>query len=96
MLGADPRDLAGVGRDEARAAGASRHRGEAGPADARAPQRRSAAVQHHGRAVAGAVEIDRLEILVLLQPDAVEHVARQDRQAGALGAERDRLADEIA
>jgi len=42
------------------------------------------AVLHHGRAIAGTVEIDRFEILVLLQADAVEHVARQDRQAGAL------------
>ena len=86
----------GVGRDEAGAARALRHRGKARPADAGAPQRRGAAVLHHRRAIAGAIEIDRLEILVLLQPDAVEHIARQDRQAGALGAERDRLADEIA
>ena len=95
MLGADARDLAGVGRDEPCAAGRLRHRGKTRPADARAPQRRGAAVLHHGGAVAGAIEIDRLEVLVLLQPDAVEHVARQDRQAGALGAERNRLADQI-
>ena len=94
--GADARDLVGVRRDESRAAGAFRHRGESGPADAGAPQRGGAAVQHHRRPVAGAFEIDRLEILVLLQPEAIEHVARQDRQARAPGAERDRLAHEIA
>ena len=95
MLGADARDLAGVGRDEPGAAGRLRHRGKTRPADAGAPQRRGTAVLHHRGAIAGAVEIDRLEILVLLQPDAVEHVARQDRQTRAFGAERNRLADQI-
>src|SRR5438874_1477863 len=83
-------------RDEARATGTFRQALETGPADAGAPQRRGAAVLHHRWPVAGAVEIDRLKILVLLQPDAVQHVARQDRQAGAPGSERDRLADEVA
>ena len=86
--------IAGI-RPEPRAAGCSRHRVKARPSDAGAPQCRGAAVQHHRGAIASAVEIDRLEILILLQPDAVENVARQDRQAGSLGAERDRLADEI-
>ena len=95
MLGTDARDLAGVGRDEPRAARRQRHRSKTRPADARAPQRGGTAVLHHGRAIAGAVEIDRFEVLVLLQADTVEHVARQDRQAGALGAERNRLADQI-
>src|SRR6266542_3278684 len=95
MLGANARDLARVGCDEACAAGALRHRGKTRPADARAPQRGGTTVLHDGRAVAGAVEIDRLEVLVLLQADTVEHVARQDWQAGALGAEGDRLADQI-
>ena len=96
VLGADARDLVRIGRDEAGAAGAGRDRGKTGPADAGAPKRRDPAVQHHRRAVAGMVEIDRFEVLVLLQADAVEDIARQDRQTGALGAERDRLADEIA
>ncbi len=37
-----------------------------------------------------------MKILVLLQPETVEHVARQDRQTGALCAERNRMACEIA
>src|ERR1019366_2256005 len=53
-------------------------------------------VQHHRRAVAGAIEIDRLEILVLLQPDSVQHIARQDRKTRAPCTERDWLTDEIA
>ena len=61
VLGPDARDLVGVRRDEARAAGLCRHRREAGPADAGAPEGRDPSVQHHRRAVAGAVEIDRLE-----------------------------------
>ena len=44
-----------------------RHRPETRPADTRAPQRRDAAVLHHRRPIAGAVEIDRREILVLFQ-----------------------------
>src|SRR3981189_1736833 len=94
MLSHDARDLAGVRRDETRAARTFRHGLESGPADAGAPQCRGAAVLHHRRTIAGALEIDRLKILVLLQTYAVQHVARQDRQAGAPGAERDRLADQ--
>ena len=81
MLGPDARDFARIRRNEAGAARAFRHGLEAGPADAGAPQCRGAAVLHHRGAIAGAVEIDRLKVFILLQPDAVEHVARQDRQA---------------
>ncbi len=42
------------------------------------------------------IEIDRLKILILLQAETIEHVTRQDRQAGTPGTERDRMADEIA
>ena len=93
VFGADARGFFRRRRDEAPAF--FRHRREAGPADAAAPQRRGAAVEHHGRPVAGFVEKDRLEILVLIEPEPVEHVARQDGEPRALGAERHRLALEI-
>src|SRR6266446_8440983 len=96
MLGPDARDLVGIRRDEASAAGACRHGRKSGPADACAPECRGPRVLHHCRAVAGAVAIDGLEILVLLQSETVEHIARQDDQAGAARTERDRLAYEIA
>jgi hypothetical protein len=95
MLGADARALLRARRDEACAARARGHRGEAGPADAAAPQRRGATVQHHGGPVAGALEIDRLEILLLVEPEPVEHVARQDHQPGPARPERHRLALEV-
>ncbi len=95
VLGADARALLGARRDEARAALAARDRGEAGPADAAAPQRRRAGVQHHGGTVARAVEIDRLEILVRVEPEAVEHIAREDDQPGAARPECDGLALEV-
>src|SRR5258707_13474416 len=96
MLGPDARDLRGTGCDEAGAPGARRPRRKSGPADAGAPECRDPAVLHHRRAVAGAVEIDRLEVLVLLQSQTVEHIARQDDEAGAPRAKRDRLAWGIA
>src|SRR5690348_4999694 len=96
MLGADACDLVSARRDKACAATTLRHGRKSRPADAGAPRRRRAAVQHHRGAIAGAAEIDRLEILVLLQPKAVEHVAREDRQPRSLGAERHGLADRIA
>src|SRR5262249_33287783 len=67
------------------------HRREAGPTDAAAPQSRRPSVEHHGGAVAGAVEIDRLEVAVGIQAESIEHIARQDDQAGAARAERDPL-----
>ncbi len=96
MLGPDARDLGRVRCDEPRATRACRHARKAGPGDAGPPERRGPSVQYHRRSVAGAVEIDRLEILVLLQSEAIEDIARQDRKTGALCAERDRLVDEIA
>src|SRR5258708_19220711 len=95
MLGADARDLLGVRGNESRPTRALAHGLESRPADTRTPQRRGASIQHHRRSVAGAIEIDRLEILVLLQSQAVEQIARQDRKAGALCTERDPLPDPI-
>ena len=77
-------------------AGPRGHGAESRPSDARAPERGDAPVEHHRGPVAGAVEIDRLEILVLLQPEPVKHVARQDRKTRARRPERHGLADEIA
>src|SRR5258705_536226 len=96
MFRPDARDLFAIRRDDPRTAGARRHGGKSGPADAGAPQRRGASVEHHRRAVTAAVEIDGLKILVLLQAETVEHVTRQDRKARAFGPERDRFADEVA
>ncbi len=79
----------GVGHDEARAGGPSVTAVEARPADAGAPQRCGLAAHHHLGSVAGAVEEDGLEVLVAIEAEAVEHVARQDDEARALGAERD-------
>ena len=84
-----------VGHDEAAALLALGHRREARPAGPAAPQRRRATVHDHGRAVAGALQIDGLEVLVLVQPHAVEHVAGEDDEARAGGAERNGLALEI-
>ena len=50
---------------------------------------------HHGGPVAGALEEDRLEVLHLVEPEPVEDVAGEDHEAGALRAERHRLAGEI-
>src|ERR1700747_3769133 len=96
MLGPDARNLARIRCDEPRPAGACCHRGETRPAYAGTPQGGDLPVEHHLRTVAGAIEIDRLEIIVLLQPEAIEHIARQDRKPGAACPERDALADEIA
>src|SRR4051794_13549846 len=96
MLGSDPGDLFWVRCDKASARGAVRHGGESGPADSGAPERGDPSIEHHGWTIAGPVEIDRLEILVLLQSEAVQHVSRQDRKTRAARAECDRLTHEIA
>src|SRR5689334_6449092 len=96
MLGPDTRDLLRIRRDKARTCGAARHSAEARPTDSSAPERGDFSIEHHGRTVTGAVEINRLEILVLLQPETIQDVARQDRKTGAARAERNRLTDEIA
>src|SRR5947209_14626173 len=94
MLGADARDLLAVGREKASAS--LREFDETGPAGAAAPQRRGAAVEHHRGAVSRMVEIDRVKILVLVETQPVEDVAREDHQPGPARAERDRLAEEVA
>src|SRR5450759_103155 len=96
MPGPDARHLVGIRGDEAGATRAPGNRRESGPADAGAPERCDPPIEHHRRSVAGAIEIDGLKILVLLQSEAVEQIARQDRKAGALRAEGDRVAFEIA
>ena len=94
VLGADLRDLVGGEPDEASAG--LHHRGEARPADAAAPQRRDPAVGHHQRAVAGLLQIMRLEILLAVEAEAVGDVAPEQGQPRRLGAPGDRLADQIA
>ena len=42
------------------------------------------------------VEIDRVKILVLVETQAVEHIAREDHQSRTARAEGDRLAGELA
>ena len=71
------------------------HGGEARPACAAAPQRGGLAVEHHLGAVAGAVEEDRLEVAIAVEAEAVERVAGEQHEPGALGAERHRLALEV-
>src|SRR5262249_7579506 len=93
MLGADARDLLGLLREKASAGLGDP--GEPRPAGAAAPERRSAALKHHRRAIPRTVEIDRLKIFLLIEAQSVEHVARENHQSGAARAERDRLADEI-
>src|SRR5260221_10849119 len=95
MLGPDRRDLVGVRRDEPAAAWASRNGCKSGPADAGAPDCSAPSVGHHIWSIAGAIEIDGFEILVLLQPETVEHIARQDRPARAARAKGDRIADQL-
>src|SRR5260370_40812540 len=96
MLGPDLRDLVGVRRDEPAAAWASRNGCKSGPADAGAPECGDPSVEHHIWSIAGAIEIDGFEILVLLQPETVEHIARQNWKPRAARAKGNRLADEVA
>ena len=48
--------------------GRDRDGGEARPADAGTPQRRRTAIMHHGRAIAGTIEIDGLEVVSCFRP----------------------------
>src|SRR6266850_1053352 len=68
MFGENAADLVAIGRDEAAARLAPGHCHESRPAGTAAPQRRHPAVQHHGRSIARTLEIDRLEILLGVQP----------------------------
>src|SRR5262249_53264138 len=69
MLGLDALDTVRVGHDEPSAAGRLGHGREAGPSESAAPERRRATVLDHGRAVACAVEQDRLEVELLIQTE---------------------------
>src|SRR5438093_4333053 len=89
VLHLDLLDPGRVGHEEARAGRATGDGGEPGPADAAAPQRRRAAVEHHGRTVAGPVQEDGREVARLIEAQTIEHVAREDHQAGAARAEDD-------
>jgi hypothetical protein len=95
VLREDARDLALARRDEARAAGRVGHRRKARPADAAAPQRRDAPVLNHGRAVARALEIDRLEVAVAIHAERIDDVAAQQHQARAFRAPRHGLAAQV-
>ena len=95
MLHLDLLDPGRVGHEEARAGRAAGDGGEPGPADAAAPQRRRAAVEHHGRTVAGPVQEDGREVARLIEAQTIEHVAREDHQAGAARAEDDRAAAQV-
>src|SRR3989442_15881675 len=92
VLGLDAFYPIRVRHDEASAARRLGHRHESGPAESAAPERRHTPVLDHDRAVARAVEVHRLEIALLIQAEAVEHVTGQDHRARAARAEADRLA----
>jgi hypothetical protein len=92
VLGLDLPKPIRVGNDEARTARCFRHRREPGPPDAAAPERRDATIVHHHGAIAGPIEIDGLEVALGIEAEAVEHITRQQNEAGAAGAERDWLA----
>ena len=66
-----------------------------GPPGAAAPQSRGAPVEYHGGPVAGAVEVNGLEIPLGIEPNPVEYRARQQDEPGAAGAEGDGLAAQI-
>ena len=83
------------GHQEARPRRPPRHRGEARPADAPAPQRGRPPVHHHGGPVARRVEEHGLEVAVAVEPEAVQHVAREDDQPRAARPEGDRAALEV-
>src|SRR5262250_3650430 len=95
MLGLDARALLGARSDEACALWPARHRGEARPAHASAPQRGRAPILHHGGAVARAIEIARLEIALHVEAEAVQDVASEHDQSGAARAPHHGLALEI-
>src|SRR5215510_10715964 len=95
MLALDAGDAVGGGRNKTRPSRAARHRGESGPADPAAPERRSPAVHHHLRPVTGLIQVDRLEVSLLIEPETVEHIASEDHEARAAGAEGDRLTLEV-
>ena len=95
VLREDPRDALGVRRDEAPAGRSLRDRHESRPALASAPQRRHAPVEHHRRPVARPVEVHGLEVALLVEAQAVQHVAREQHEPRAAGAEGDRSALEI-
>src|SRR6516162_6433562 len=95
MLGEDARDLGPVGHDEARTLLASDNGHEPWPARTAAPQGRRAPIQHHGGSVTRAFEIDRLEILLLIEAQSVEDVAGKDHEARSGGAECHGLALQV-
>src|SRR5215472_14399239 len=95
VLFADAPDLVRTRCDEACTGGALGDRREPRPSAAAAPERRDAAVEHHRRPVAGAVEVDGAEIPLAIEPKPVEHRARQQDEPGATGAERDRRAAQV-
>src|SRR5215468_1939819 len=78
MLGLDASAFLGARSDEVCALRPARHRGEARPAHASAPQRGRAPVLHHGGAVARAIEIARLEVALDVEAEAVQDVASED------------------
>ena len=95
MLGENALDLVGIGRNEPAAWLARHHRLEARPAGSAAPQCGDAAVEHHRRPVACALEIDRLKVLRGIEAEPVHDIAAEDHQARAAGTPGDRLALEI-
>ena len=84
MLVADRLDLLAARHDESRAVRVVGHLDEARPSQAAAPQRHRAPVQHQGRPLGAAVEIDRLEVLIEIETQPAHHVLRLDRDARAL------------
>src|SRR5256712_2360259 len=88
-------DPVGVGCEKPRARGPLRDRAEPGPAETAAPERRHAPVEHHGGAVARAVEVDGLEVALLIEPEAVEDVAGENDEPRTPCAAGDGLAADV-
>jgi hypothetical protein len=95
VLALDAPDAVEIRHQEAPARRPPRHRGEARPADASAPERGHPPVHHHGGAVARRVEEHGLEVAVAGEPEAVEDVPREDDQPRAARPEGDRSALEV-
>jgi hypothetical protein len=61
----------------------------------RRPTRLRPCRHHHVRAVSRLIEEDRLEVAALIEAEPIEHVAGEQHEARALGAEGDGLALEV-
>lgn len=93
--GVDAGDLLGIGHDEARAERVLGDPHEGRQPQPAAPDRAGAAVEQVGGAVGEGRRVDRVEIAVYVEPEAVHHIARLHRAAGPARLPDDPLAAQV-